>query len=186
MSYNLGILYGFIVKIQKQFFLYFSSFPRRPNISIRKTLEKVRKSYSFSENDLKYEITSANNLFWKEFVLFGNNLCSRQQLGLKSQPPIKSVSYAITWPSMKNVMDVSYALSRSLVLLISHVHSDSANSPRNPRWEMDKTFSSSYSPSQITYVEAETLGFSRFRFHRKRTASSFRFHVPDYYTTITK
>ena len=41
---------------------------------------------------------------------------------------------------------------------------------------MDKTFSPSYSPSQITYVEAETVGFSRFR--RKRTASSFRFHIP--------
>jgi len=45
---------------------------------------------------------------------------------------------------------------------------------------MDKTFSPSYSPSQITYVEAEAVarGFSRFRFHRKRTASSFRFHIP--------
>ena len=40
---------------------------------------------------------------------------------------------------------------------------------------MDKTFS----PSYITYAEA--VGFSRFRFHRKRTASttsSFRFHIP--------
>ena len=55
----------------------------------------------------------------------------------------------------------------------------------NPHWEMDKTFSPSYSPSQITYVEA--VGFSPFcfRFHRKRTgfitsASSFRFrfHIP--------
>jgi len=55
--------------IQKQFFTYFSSFPRRSNISIRKTLEKIRKSYSFCENDLKYEITSANNLFWKESKL---------------------------------------------------------------------------------------------------------------------
>jgi len=43
--------------IQKQFFTYFSSFPRRSNISIRTTLEKIRKSYSFSENDLKHEIT---------------------------------------------------------------------------------------------------------------------------------
>jgi len=54
----------------------------------------------------------------------------------------------------------------------------------NPHWEMDKTFSPSYSPSQITYVEPEAVGFSRFHFHRKRTASttsasSFRFHSPD-------
>ena len=35
---------------------------------------------------------------------------------------------------------------------------------------MDKTFSPSYSPSQITYAEA--VGISRFRFHRKRTASA--------------
>ena len=49
---------------------------------------------------------------------------------------------------------------------------------------MDKTFSPSYSSSQITYVEAEAVEFSRFcfrfRFHRKKTASSFRFrfHIP--------
>ena len=49
---------------------------------------------------------------------------------------------------------------------------------------MNKTFSPSYSSSQITYVEAEAVEFSRFRFrfHRKRTASTssflFRFHVP--------
>jgi len=46
-------------------FAYFSSFPRRSNISIRKTLEKIRKSYSFSENDLKYEITLAKDLLRK-------------------------------------------------------------------------------------------------------------------------
>ena len=50
--------------------------------------------------------------------------CSRQQLGLKSQPRIKSVSCTMTWPSMKNAMDASYALSCSLALLISYVHSD--------------------------------------------------------------
>ena len=52
----------------------------------------------------------------------------------------------------------------------------------DPHWEMDKTFSPSYSPCQITYVEAEVVGFSRFRFccHKKRTAStsSFRSHIP--------
>jgi len=33
--------------------------------------------------------------------------------------------------------------------------------------------SSSHKTCQITYVEAEAVGFSRFRFH------SFRFHIPD-------
>ena len=41
---------------------------------------------------------------------------------------------------------------------------------------MDKTFSPRYSPSRITYAEA--VGFSRFRFHRKRPASSSCFHIP--------
>jgi len=40
---------------------------------------------------------------------------------------------------------------------------------------MDKNLSPNYSSSQITYSEA--VEFSRFRFHRKRTASSFRFHM---------
>ena len=35
-------------------------------MSIRKTLERIRKSYSFSENDLKREITLAKNLLRKE------------------------------------------------------------------------------------------------------------------------
>ena len=51
--------------IQKQFIANFSSFTRRSNISIRKTLEIIRKSYSFIENDLKYEITLAKNLLEK-------------------------------------------------------------------------------------------------------------------------
>ena len=41
--------------------------------------------------------------------------CSRQHLGLKSQPPIKSVSCTMTWPSMKNAMDASYSLFFYLV-----------------------------------------------------------------------
>ena len=49
---------------------------------------------------------------------------------------------------------------------------------------MDKTFSPSYSISEISYVEAEAVEFSRFRSHRKRTASAsssrFRFHIPGY------
>jgi len=65
MSCHLRILYGFPVMIQKQFFAYFSSFSRKSHISIRKTLEKILKSYSFSENDLKYEITLSKNLLRK-------------------------------------------------------------------------------------------------------------------------
>jgi len=53
---------------------------------------------------------------------------------------------------------------------------------------MDKTFSPSYSSSQITYVEAEAEEFSRFRFHfhRKRTASTsnFRFYIPSLNMTV--
>jgi len=36
---------------------------------MRKTLERIRKSYSFGENDLKHEITLANNLLWNESKL---------------------------------------------------------------------------------------------------------------------
>jgi len=57
----------------------------------------------------------------------------------------------------------------------------SATSPFNPHREMDKTFSPSYSSSQIAYVEAEAVAFLRFRFHRKRTASkesSFQLPLP--------
>ena len=69
MSCNLRILYGFSVMIQKKFFAYFRSFPWRSNVSIRKTLEKIRKSYSMSENDLKREITLAKNLLRKALKL---------------------------------------------------------------------------------------------------------------------
>ena len=69
MSCNLRIFFGFSVVIQKQFFTYFSSFPRRSNISIRKTLERIRKSYSFSENNLKYEIPLAKTLLRKALKL---------------------------------------------------------------------------------------------------------------------
>jgi len=34
-------------------------------MSIRKTLEKIRKSYACGENDLKYEIALAKNLLRK-------------------------------------------------------------------------------------------------------------------------
>ena len=65
----------------------------------------------------------------------------------------------------------------------------SATSPFNPHWEMDKNFSPSYSSSQTTYVEAESVKFLRFRFHSKRTASkasSFRFHIPALMCTNTQ
>ena len=42
-------------------------------------------------------------------------------------------------------------------------------------------FSLSILPS---YVEAEAVDFSCFRFHRKSTTSSFRFHIPDCYCTF--
>ena len=91
--------------------------------------------------------------------------------------PIKSVSCTMTWPSMKNAMDASYAF---FVLLRywyrTFIQTYSATSPFNPHREMDKTFAPSFSSSQITYVEA--VEFLRFHFHRKRTASSFRFHIP--------
>jgi len=75
---------------------------------------QVRTNRSDSSCEHNREISVLSNCYH----------CSRQQLGLKSQPPIKSVSYTMTWPSMKNAMDASYALSCSPVLLISHVHSD--------------------------------------------------------------
>jgi len=46
-----------------------SALPRGSNISIGKTLERIRKSYSFSENDLKHEKTLAKNLLRKELKL---------------------------------------------------------------------------------------------------------------------
>jgi len=56
--------------IQRQFFRVFQLFaPEVINISIRKTLGRIRKSYSFRENDLKHEITWAKNLFRKESKL---------------------------------------------------------------------------------------------------------------------
>ena len=59
------ILYWFSVIIQKQFFRVFQLFaPEVKNFYQR--LERIRKSYSFSENDLKYEVTLANNLLRKE------------------------------------------------------------------------------------------------------------------------
>jgi len=64
----------------------------------------------------------------------------------------------MTWPSVKNAMDASYALSRSLALLISHFDSDlQCNFTVNPHWKLDKTFS--YFSNQTTYVESEAVEF---------------------------
>jgi len=46
-------------------FAYLSSLFRSSRISIRKTLGRIRKSYAFSENDLKHELTLAKNLLRK-------------------------------------------------------------------------------------------------------------------------
>jgi len=55
--------------IRSNSFAYFSSLPQRSNISFRNTLERIHKSYSFSENDLKHGITLAKNLLRKESKL---------------------------------------------------------------------------------------------------------------------
>ena len=50
-------------------FHVFQLFSQEVKYFYQKTFEKIRKSYSFSENDLKYEITLANSLFWRESKL---------------------------------------------------------------------------------------------------------------------
>jgi len=49
-------LYGFSIWFRSNYFAYFSSLPPRSNIYITKTLERIRKSYWFSKNDLKHEL----------------------------------------------------------------------------------------------------------------------------------
>jgi len=58
-------------------FTYFSSLPRRSNISIRNILEAINKSYSFSENDSKHKMTLANICFGKSrsCLYRSNNFC---------------------------------------------------------------------------------------------------------------
>ena len=50
-------------------FRVFQPIARRSNIFIRNTLERIHKSYLFSENDSKREITLAKNLLLKESKL---------------------------------------------------------------------------------------------------------------------
>jgi len=54
--------------IQKQFFHVFQLFALEVK-HFHHTLEKIRKSYSFSKNDLKRDITLAKNLLRKESKL---------------------------------------------------------------------------------------------------------------------
>jgi len=51
--------------IQKQFFRVFQLFSQEVKYFYQKNNWKNRKSYSFSENDLKYEIILAKNLLRK-------------------------------------------------------------------------------------------------------------------------
>jgi len=45
--------------IQRQFLLEFQLFALEIKYFYQKTLKRIRKSYSFSENDLKHEMTLA-------------------------------------------------------------------------------------------------------------------------------
>ena len=65
MSCNLRIFVRIFCNDSEAIFTHISALPRRSKISIRKTLEKIRKSYSCSENDLKYEIILSKNYLRK-------------------------------------------------------------------------------------------------------------------------
>ena len=56
--------------------------------------------------------------------------------------------------------DASYTIFSSFALLIyrTFIQTYSATSLFNPHWDMDKTFSPSYSSSQLTYVQWWILG----------------------------
>ena len=94
------------------------SINQSPNISPndQHLFAKAAKSTNSSDSSCEHnqEIAALSNCYH----------FSRQRPGLKSQPPMKSVSCKMALPSMKNAMDASYALSRFFALLISHVHSD--------------------------------------------------------------
>jgi len=63
MSGNLKFLYGFSVMTQN--FAHNSALCPGSQIFLSEKHERIRKSYSFSGNDLKYEIISAKNLLRK-------------------------------------------------------------------------------------------------------------------------
>ena len=76
-------------------------------------------------------------------------------------------------------VEVNIYLNDSSSLSFLNVYAPPIRS--SPKYSRTNFFSSSILPSS---VEAEAVEFSRFRFHRKRTAStafasSFRFHIPD-------
>jgi len=66
---HVRILYEFSVMIQKQFFRVFQLFAPEVKHSIINTLNRMCKSYSYRENDLKRDITVAKNLLRKESKL---------------------------------------------------------------------------------------------------------------------
>ena len=72
----------FLQWFRSNFFAYFSSMPWMSNISIRKTRERIRKSYWFSQNDLKHETTLTKNFLRKELSCLyrSNNLFHLQLL----------------------------------------------------------------------------------------------------------
>ena len=80
-------------------------------------------------------------------------------------------------------VEVNISLNDSSSLSFLNVYAPPIrSSTKNSRTNF---FSLSILPS---YVEAEAVEFSCFRFHRKSTAStasSFRFHIPDYRCTVT-
>ena len=59
------ISHGFSVMIQKQLFCVFQLIAPEVKISIRKTLERIRKSYSFGKYNLKHEVTLVKTLLQK-------------------------------------------------------------------------------------------------------------------------
>ena len=72
-------------------------------------------------------------------------------------------------------VEVNISLNESSSLSFLNVYAPPiCSSPKDSRTNF-------FSPSiLLSYVEAEAVEFSRFHFHRKRTASSFRFrfHIP--------
>ena len=70
-------------------------------------------------------------------------------------------------------VEVNISLNDSSSLSFLNVYAPSIrSSPKDSRINF-------FSPSiLLSYVEAEAVEFLRFRFHKKRTAFSFRFHIP--------
>ena len=88
------ILYGFSIMIQKQLFCVFQLFQ---TFLSKKKLERIRKSYSFSKNDLKHEIG-----FGKKFASEGVEAAYIARTFFKSYSYLKSYVWlllvAVTLP----------------------------------------------------------------------------------------